>query len=190
MSKRMGINAVFPFFLIFGLSFTLSAQDTHISRVILDSKTSNPVAFANVTIVGSGKGTYSDEFGRFSLNFSMSDSLIFSSIGYQPKAIMGGAISQKVLLTPAVVELNEIEIKPRQGKFLWVGNLGEKRTGHFSNLKDVAVYIPNTSDNNVLIRKVVAKLSKVRFDNINEKKRLENKVILVRLRLPLVIAYL
>jgi len=58
-----------------------------IEGTLVDSATQQPIPFANVWQKGTSKGTLTNDLGRFILeaDTSLSDSLIFSLIGYQQK---------------------------------------------------------------------------------------------------------
>jgi hypothetical protein len=84
---------------------------------VLDSQTGNPVVFASVFIEGTNIGTVSNSNGRFLIkipSFLSSKKLGFSSIGYKTRFVPLSAfnkVSNKVLLTPAVIPIKEVVIR-------------------------------------------------------------------------------
>jgi hypothetical protein len=71
----------------------LMCQSKH-TGVIADKETKLPIAYVNIGIPQSGKGTVSDEFGRFSLsNYDRIDTIVVSCIGYHTRRLSGKAFS-------------------------------------------------------------------------------------------------
>jgi uncharacterized protein YacL (UPF0231 family) len=72
------------FILLFSLSLTLGAstQGFQVSGIILDQGTQEPMPYASILALGSGKGVVSDADGRFIFKDLSADSLKFSFLGY------------------------------------------------------------------------------------------------------------
>ncbi|WP_297765686.1 carboxypeptidase-like regulatory domain-containing protein [uncultured Muriicola sp.] len=107
------------FFLCFFLAFhLLSAQSYFIKslegRVIFDSKGIPDVHIMNTS---AGKATISDEEGRFTIDVTMGDTLLFSAVQYKRKSLV---ISASILeskmayirLEEFVNELDEVVVRP------------------------------------------------------------------------------
>lgn len=116
------------------LLFVLLARvgHTQISGTLLDNTNNQPVAFANIGILGKGIGTVSDERGHFNLNVSAAhpnDTLVISMLGYRElsgrlRSFPTLYIKQGIVhLSPEPVELAEVEVVPR--KFVYK-TLGDK----------------------------------------------------------------
>lgn len=98
----------------------LLAINTPITGIVLDAISNEPLPFANVVIMGQGRGTVSNIEGYFVLNsesISSSDSLAFSYVGYEVLKIKVGDIDEgtlEVKLQQATVGLNEIQVFSKQ----------------------------------------------------------------------------
>jgi len=77
-----------------------------------------PVPFATVLVKGSGKGTYSNFQGIFSLVVRKGETLVFSSVGYEPTEMVvpvatDGAYKTVVVeMTPAEIQVEEVVVFP------------------------------------------------------------------------------
>ena len=67
--------------------FTASAQNEVTVRGIVKDKLNNPLTDVTVRVKGKNMGTFTDDRGKFSLVALPSDSLLFSTIGYNNKVI-------------------------------------------------------------------------------------------------------
>lgn len=115
---------VFFFSALFFLSNFSYSQDLTISGSITDNKTHEPVPFATLGIRGKNMGTVADENGSFIFTVENSkvnaeESVIISSIGYEPAAIPISRFKtgrQKISLIPASNSLQTVTIKPQKYK--------------------------------------------------------------------------
>jgi len=117
------------------LTITLTAQDD-ISGSIIDAKTGEAIAYANIGIVGQGIGTVSDDEGNFQLRLRErydDQALRVSILGY---ASFDGKVSQfkklvrqnKVIkLEPLSYDLQEIVVAPAFSKTKRFGNRAESK---------------------------------------------------------------
>lgn len=101
---------------------------------VLDTKTKEPIAFANIGILGKGIGTVTNEDGTFELNISKSsaeDIIRFSYIGYNSLSFTNSQYQKQfndiavVYLTESNYNLNEVVIRPKVFKSKVVGNTGK-----------------------------------------------------------------
>lgn len=122
------------FYLLFFLlsaSFSLNAQ-IKVQGKVIDSKTQASLPFATVGIKNKGVGTVTDENGQFNFEIptdsvGKNDNLIISSVGYKQTEIAILDFNkgfQTVTLTPAVVALNEVTVKPSKFKTKVFGRTG------------------------------------------------------------------
>src|SRR6187551_3001462 len=66
-----------------------SAQNVTISGNVRNSNTQENVSAVSVSIKGSSAGSFTDDKGNFSIPArSLPDTLVFSSIGYEPQEIV------------------------------------------------------------------------------------------------------
>ena len=88
------------------------------SGVVMASDSLNPVAYCNISILGTTRGTSSDFYGYFSLVAKEGDSIKFSSIGYEtaffqiPSGLESNRYSVIQLMTEDTVFLAETVIYP------------------------------------------------------------------------------
>lgn len=108
------------------LSLGLRAQIL-CTGTLLDSTSREALEFVNVGIPGKGIGTVSDEKGNFRLSvpdsFSQSEIQI-SLIGYKTLRVKCSSLQKQagILLSPASVKLQEVEVKPKSVKIKVLGN--------------------------------------------------------------------
>ena len=104
-------------YLLIGLiliSLNAYAEKAIFKGRILDRSSNEPIAFANIGIIGTNRGTSSDLQGYFNISLSKGSgvSLIISCIGYQSRVIKareGQTNDEKlILLHPKIYELEEI----------------------------------------------------------------------------------
>ena len=133
------------FFLLLGWQFPFFAQDVRVAGQVLAQGSRAPVPFVNIGIRGKDIGTAADEEGRFSLLVPASrtgDTLTFSAVGYQEKAVPIRQLVGKPVCSVGLIEkltaLPEVVVRGQRKKmrrigttthnpFLW-GNLHTKRT--------------------------------------------------------------
>jgi TonB-linked SusC/RagA family outer membrane protein len=95
-------GAIFSLFILFFMLYgdsSLLAQTGTLSGVVVDSKTSAPVAGASVTVKGTTTGTSTDKQGKFSIQITGHAVLVISNIGFEAQevAVTGsGPISVKL----------------------------------------------------------------------------------------------
>ena len=84
-------------------------QSSEITGIVLDTNAGTPIPSVNVIIKGTQKGTVTDFDGNFSIEASVNNVLVFSSIGFESKEIIINDKSKlTVSLKPVASELNEI----------------------------------------------------------------------------------
>jgi hypothetical protein len=102
-----------------------------ISGKLIDSN-SNPIAFANIGLVGKDVGTVSDENGSFKLELkseNAKDTLKFSIIGFKSLEFVVSDFNrdhfgnfQEIKLDKSITTLNEITVKPKTFVSKTLGN--------------------------------------------------------------------
>ena len=96
------------------LSANTLSQGISVSGTLRDSKTKEPVAFANIFIENTRQGTISDISGKFSLSLSSDSRLRIKCLGYHDTTISVRNDGEKITveLRPSVKQLHEIVVKP------------------------------------------------------------------------------
>src|SRR5690554_1975537 len=86
------------------LSFSLSAQQKQVSGEVTEAGTGNALPGVNITVVGTARGVISDTNGRYSIQVSSSDKLVFSFIGMESQIIDVGT---KTTINVQMVEVSQ-----------------------------------------------------------------------------------
>lgn len=97
-----------------------SAADTRVKGLVVDSVTSEPLSYVNVTSKITRKGVLTDANGYFSIPVASSgDSITISSLGYKTMHIptWKGHNCNKIILIPETTDLSEIVIRPGRYKY-------------------------------------------------------------------------
>src|SRR3954462_15464749 len=90
------------FLMIFFLFFSAAAFSQTITGTITDSD-NKPIGNATIQVKGSSRFTQSDNAGKFSINASGNDALIFTSVGFASQEIpLNGRRSLAVKMNVAV----------------------------------------------------------------------------------------
>jgi hypothetical protein len=111
------------FFLVclLGGFHALQAQDrkvVQITGVVAENDTSRSVPFANIRVKGTSRGTVADFYGFFSLVAREGDTLVFSSVGYEPAVVFLPPIMADdnyymlARLVPDTVNLRTVRVGP------------------------------------------------------------------------------
>jgi len=164
---------------------SLIAQTTLKKGIVVDENTKQVISFANFIVKGTSFGTCGNEFGYFELMCKNSDTVIVSCVGYQQMQMLGYQLKDTIGLNASVEILKEITVTSKKNRTTvsWLGNVSNKRDGVFTAVKEVALFIENPYNEDVIIRKVKFSFSKIRFDDSEKGKRISNKDVLVRLNI-------
>ena len=102
------------------LTQTSAAQTLTMKGRVFDASSNETLPGTTVSIKGTGKGTLTDVSGRYSIQATSGQTLVFTSVGYKPQEIVVGASAQiNVRLEAANIMLDEAVI---------VGEFGIKRS--------------------------------------------------------------
>ncbi|MBN8643220.1 MAG: SusC/RagA family TonB-linked outer membrane protein [Flavobacteriales bacterium] len=103
-------------FLLLLLPFSVLAQNT-VEGVVLDAKTSQPLAGVNVVVQSTNQGTSTDLDGKFKLSkIKNGDAIMFSFIGYKSETVQySGQNSITVSLTEEANQLQEVVVQVGYG---------------------------------------------------------------------------
>lgn len=88
----------------------VAQQPTHVTGVVRDSSSEQPIANVRVQVVGTNVGTMTDLSGRFALDVPVGQaSLSFTQIGYRPE-VRPVAPTMNVTMSASAVQLQEVVV--------------------------------------------------------------------------------
>jgi hypothetical protein len=129
--------------LIFIHPIKVDSQSRFISGIVRDSHSDEPVPFASVIFQNTATGELTDTAGRFSFRLSQwpSDTLLITSVGYQPLAYFLDRTKDTLMLTIVLergtfTEGVRVKTKVNKGLLLWrkiVQNKSRNDRYRFSN---------------------------------------------------------
>ncbi|MFI2743354.1 carboxypeptidase-like regulatory domain-containing protein [Zhouia sp. PK063] len=94
------------------IMLTYSFSFAQISGTVVDKKTGNPLQYVNVWIKNTRKGSTTNNYGEFKIEFGkIGDTILISNLGYQEKELLANSINQ-IALEPKEIELEEVVIIP------------------------------------------------------------------------------
>jgi len=105
--------------------FSMSIYTIHsqiLQGIVVEAKSNNSLAYANIGVLNKNFGTISKENGEFSIDLERipkKDTLYFSMMGYEPKAFMISELKKgylKIRLNPNPIKLNEVTVTYKTGK--------------------------------------------------------------------------
>jgi len=91
----------------------ISFAQVNIAGIVIDSQTKEPLAYCNVSVHGTNKGTITNADGVFSIRLVVAnDALVFSYLGYENKTLTVSDMQKNkyVLMQKNSYELQEVEI--------------------------------------------------------------------------------
>ena len=104
------LRRLFPLLVSIVVPLTLSAQKTTITGVVVDSN-NEPVIGASVLVKGTSTGTVTNYEGKFTIEASSNDVLVFSYIGMVPQEIkVGNSRNINVVLKEDIKILSEVVV--------------------------------------------------------------------------------
>ncbi|MCC6181999.1 MAG: carboxypeptidase-like regulatory domain-containing protein [Bacteroidia bacterium] len=115
---------IFLSIILFTSSLIASSQE--IKRVIVDSKTKEPIPYATIKILHTNKGKIANSNGEFKLDFQLNDSIFISSVGYLDTILIGKNIDKLIFLIskPSVLD-NIVVSNPKIINRFIIGNGAE-----------------------------------------------------------------
>ncbi|MCA6372184.1 MAG: carboxypeptidase-like regulatory domain-containing protein [Cytophagales bacterium] len=82
----------------------------------INSPAGEPIPYANVIIRGKKGGSYSNELGFFEIPAVVTDTVVFSSVGYQRKALLASQSTGVVVLNTDTTLLESITVRANNHK--------------------------------------------------------------------------
>ena len=99
--------SIFPILLVSSNAF---AQTAKVSGTIVNQLTSAPVSGATITVKSSSRATVTDEAGRFSIDASIGEILIVSSVGYLELEVKITSGSINIQLAEAYNQMDNVVV--------------------------------------------------------------------------------
>jgi hypothetical protein len=186
----------FIFFLLL-VSIKVNAQGLkNISGFVGAQSEKTALPYVTVSVLNTQTATYSNEKGFFSISCKDSDTIHFSSIGYETINIPVLSIIKKdsVFLNQSNITLNEIvitnDIPEKKRKSEWVGFYKKNKQGGFLGIRQAGtwIYNPYLSYLDVLRVRCLISPKPAYYHTLNDKverKGLKKERMLVRLRIYL-----
>src|SRR5690606_20615796 len=107
--KKQSLPGLFLFIFLL-LAQTLYSQSP-VTGVVVSEDDQQPLIGVTVTVKGTTEGTQTDAQGRFSLNASTDDILVFSYVSFNPQEVpVGQQRNLSVVMKPNVASLNEVVV--------------------------------------------------------------------------------
>lgn len=103
-------------FLLWGNAQVLAQSAVRVTGIVVNSQTGEPVPFVHVYALSSRHGTVADDQGHFILTIEKTDTLTFSSVGYDVQHFHPDAADGKdhyevrIQLRPRVYELDPVNV--------------------------------------------------------------------------------
>jgi len=97
------------------IAIPLSAQnagDTHVSGIITDKATGEPLVGVSISVKGTAQGTISDSDGKFSIAGAMGKTLVFTYVGYNKQEALANKAKMNITLEVDSKMLGEVVIVP------------------------------------------------------------------------------
>ena len=101
------------------ISVQAVAQSVNLKGKVVNINTNEPVLYAAVGLINANKGVSTDETGQFELaDADKGDTLVVSCVGFKRVLIPVKNVSSVIQLTPSVLELPVVTVKPSKSKKL------------------------------------------------------------------------
>ena len=145
---------------------------------VKDAVSSENLPFANIGILGTAKGTNSDQKGAFSIELSKSDTLKISYVGYKIEQIIFNQLTDTILLSPYSQILDEvvIPVEKEKRKKIKKGNSNQKTWLIKGGANQYAILVKNDTGKSGFLEEIVFYLQ----PSIKNNDRFES---LIRLRI-------
>lgn len=143
--------------IIIFLSIKLSAQEKNV--IVVDSITKKTIPYANIKVLNSNYGFYTNDYGSFSFSNKLNkDSISISCLGYKTLIMMISQVRDTIFIKPNTLELDEITISSKKQN-LKSKKIGFKKinSGWFGtqNLQVGVIMKPNKKNTNTRIEKII-----------------------------------
>ncbi len=162
---RAFLVSAFLFFLL--APFCMYAQQAR-PVYIYQPEGKQPIAFANIALKGTQKGTYSDENGQVLLHCSAADTLLISAIGFEARTVSCAALPDTLFLQRKILQLAEVVVTAKIKKraplpSAQFGFYDHPWHGSYTTIKQMALYIKNLNRRPGIVDEVYISFSHVGF---------------------------
>jgi hypothetical protein len=99
-------------FLLFFCTSQIFSQS--ITRYVLDKQTNLSIPYTTVKVLHTSKGAIASSKGEFNIEIQKLDSVLFTSVGYQQKIVVGYSIGNNVYLEPKIKILDSVLITTKK----------------------------------------------------------------------------
>ena len=122
--------------ILYFFSIPLFCQNLTLKGTVINAQNNEPISFAAVGLVQANKGISTDEHGVFQLeDVDTKDSLLVSCVGYKRFMAAVKDVKTDIKLTPSVIELPTVTIKPLKKKELVLNDFSKKDKGYYRSTK-------------------------------------------------------
>ena len=150
-----------------------SSDYLRVSGKIVDSKKFDPIPFANISIKGKTFGTITNLDGEFILKIhpeEKEDTVLFSSLGYSPKAIPVKGLSENELiqLRESAIEIEEIKVVPITPDYVMDMVYDKIKVNYSSELMTLKAFYRETlkqDDNYINVSEAIIEVLKAPYSN-------------------------
>jgi len=109
MKVKNGTFRVLLFLIALVMSNVISAQEVTITGTVIDEGSNETLIGATIVVMGTTRGAITDLDGNYTINVSVGETLVFSSVGYTSQEIVvGDATVINVSLALSFEELEEV----------------------------------------------------------------------------------
>ena len=145
---------------------------------VLDSLTSDPLPYVNISILKADKGTYSNLEGLFNISANKSDSILFSFVGYNSVKYLASDIPQQILMAESITQLTELVVSAKKTLSITdeIGFAKNKRTGIFRDMKQAGLFLENSRSLDGFITEIFINLGNRTFEKSSNKSRRDYRV--------------
>ncbi len=145
------------------------SEKKYILGYIVDNETDQPIPYATIMLLKSGKGIISDHLGKFEIEITRDekDTLKFNSLPYHSFALTTDQLwdktSVKIRLKPKTYPIDEVRINAEDYTTSELGNKGLFSTGNIyldTHGQEIALFIENRKNKPGIIQNISFKFSK------------------------------
>ncbi len=117
------------------ISVQAVAQSVNLKGKVVNINTNEPVLYAAVGLINANKGVSTDETGQFELaDADKGDTLVVSCVGFKRVLIPVKNVSSVIQLTPSVLELPVVTVKPRKEKKMVLHDFNKKKSAPYRSV--------------------------------------------------------
>lgn len=144
------------FIVVLLLAQLCQGQTLTLEGIVNQSNSSKSLPYVSIGVKGSTKGTVTDLSGKFFINVTSSDTLVFSTIGFTPKIIAVSEFKSPVILEEEIVKLNEVVVHSgKQINQAILGNTKAKTRFLFGGSNQYALLLKNDKKTEGILEELI-----------------------------------